>query len=422
MKRILFFVLFVFFISSTGKSAVFELTINNPNYKPTSIGLWGFKADKKDVEIADKIKKIIIKDLNISGFFSIGSSQMFSIDTPHNIVENLAALYKFDYAIYGNIYKNRGYVYINFKIVDSINKKILLNQSLSSNIASYKWLAHKVADEFMKYSTGKYGPFESRLAFSEGKGKIRDMYISDFDGESIVRLTNWHTMNIIPKWIDKNHITFVSYKNGKPAIFLADILNGKVRKLFSKSNLSVSAVKYRNHFAVTFSNGGYVNIFETNRHGHILRKLTNSYSINVSPSFTKDYSEMFFVSNRSGNPQIYMKNMDISSSPIKITHNGKYNSSPAISSDNKWLAYISLHDGESFLNVMHLDGSANQTILSGYSLDSLSFSCNSDFVVLTGEINGKRGVYIINILNGHYYLVTKNNNMYNGVSVSGYLE
>ena len=422
MKRVLFFVLFMLFISSTGRSAVFELTINNPNYKPTGVGLWGFKSSKKDAQIANRIKKVIIKDLDISGFFSVGSSQMFSIDTPYNIVGNLAALYKFDYAIYGNIYKDSGYVYINFKIVDSVNKRMLLDQSLFSKISSYKWLAHKVVDEFMKYSTGRYGPFESRLAFSKGKGKIKDIYISDFDGEDVIRLTNWHTMNIIPKWIDKNHITFISYRSGRPAIFLTDISNGKVKKLFSKSNLSISAVKYRDHFAIVFNKGGYVNIYEVDKRGRVLRKLTDSYSINVSPSFTKDYSKMFFVSNRSGNPQIYMKNMDILSSATRITYDGKYNSSPSISPDNKQIAYISLHDGRSFLNVMYLDGSNNRIILSGYSLDSLSFSYNPDFVVFTGEIDGRKGVYIANILNGHYYLVTKDKSVYNGVSASAYLK
>lgn len=422
MKRLLFFVLLMLFVSSTGHSTVLELTISNPNYKPTSIGLWGFKSNKKDAAIANRIKKVIIKDLDISGFFNIGSSQMFSIDTPYNIVGNLAALYKFDYAIYGNIYKNSGYVYINFKIIDSVNKKILLNQSLFSKISSYKWLAHKVADEFMRYSTGQYGPFESRLVFSEGRGKIRDIYVSDFDGESTIKLTNWHTMNIIPKWIDKNHITFVSYRGGRPSIFLTDISNGKAKKLFSRSNLNISAVKYKDHFAIVFNKGGYVNIYEVDKHGRILKKLTNSYSINVSPCFTKNYSEMFFVSNRIGNPQIYMKNMYISSPATRITYKGKYNSSPAVSPDDKQIAYISLHDGKSFLNIMNLDGSNNRTILSGYSLDSLSFSYNPDFVVFTGELDGKRGVYIVNILNGYYYLVTKNNNMYNGVSASVYLK
>ena len=52
--------------------------------------------------------------------------------------------------------------------------------------------------------------------------------------------------------------------------------------------------------------GGNSEIYQISRTGNILQRLTYGAGIDVSPAWSPDGKQMAFVSNRSGNPQIYI--------------------------------------------------------------------------------------------------------------------
>ncbi len=405
-------------IASTSYSKVFTFTIENPNYKPINIGVWGFF--KKNNSIEATLQKTILRDLEISGMFSVDRTQHFSYEAPAKVVIGLGRLDNLNYVIYGNGFREGNDVYVNVRMVDVAKGLVFFDHSYYSDMKSFDWIGNIIVDELIGYVTGNYGPFESRIVFSKGKGKIRDIYVCDFNGEHVRRLTNWHTMNILPKWINNHTITFLSYRYGKPYVFIMDIYKGTVSRLFDKSSLSISAVKYDDDkFAIPFEKNGAVDIYVINRKGKILRNLTNSFEIDVSPCFTSDYSKMIYVSNATGSPQIYIKDLTGFGTVKRLTYNGNYNSSPAISPDNKKIAYISIEHGMDYLRVMNIDGSDDKAIMAGFNIDSPSWAYDSRFVAVTAEIDGKKGIYIVNTLNNHYSVATSDDNMYNGLSVSG---
>ncbi len=420
MKKI-FFVFVLFFIILTSQASyakVFTFTIENPQYKPIKIGLWGFE-NKSNDKIIKKLVDTIKKDIDISGLFALDESQHFSYEAPSSVVRGLAKIDNLDYIVYGNAFRKNNNAYLSVKMIDVSKGRVFEDKTFFADLDSFEWIGNIVVDELMRYVTGVYGPFESKIVFSKGRGKIRDVYICDFNGNNIIKLTNWHTMNILPKWINKKTISFLSYRYGKPSIFLFNLYTGKSRRLFYDSDLSISAIRYdEDKFAIPFNKDGVVNIFVVNKKGKMLRNLTNSYGINVSPAFTSDYSKMVYVSNRTASPQLYMKNLDsFISTTQRLTFNGKYNSSPAISPDNKKIAYISINKGKTYLRIMNIDGTEDKPVITGYNLDSPSWSYDSRYVAVTAEFNGVKGIYIINSLNNHYSLATGDNNLYNGLSV-----
>ncbi len=400
---------------------VFEVTIANPNYKPLNVGVWGFKTTKSLKKYEMILNKTITKDSQVSGFFVTDTSQSFSYNAPFRVVLGLSRLYHLDYTIYGDMYVSSGAVYVNLKILDVGRRRIIANQIISSNFESVKWIGNKIVDELIYYITGKYGPFESRIVFSAGGKYTRDLYVADFNGDEPVRITKWHTMNVLPKWINSHTIAFLSYQRHLPVIYTVDISTGKTRKLFSGANLSITPVRYKNYFAMPIEKYGDVNIYIVNKKGKILKSLTHSYSINVSPSFTSNYTKMVFVSNRVGGPQVFIKNIPLNETS-RLTYEGNYNTSSIVSPDNKRIAYISLRNGISYLRTMNLDGSKQRTIVAGYGLDSPSWAYDSLFIVVEGMINGVKGIYVVNTLTGYYSLVIKGFKMYNGVSASPRLE
>ncbi|WP_022669977.1 LpqB family beta-propeller domain-containing protein [Hippea alviniae] len=421
MKKVLIvlFMLVLFTVSS--QADTFQLNISNPQYKPINVGLWGFVKNTPP-DISKRLLKTLKLDLELSGIFSYDLTQHFSYEAPQRVVSGIAKLDKLDYVIYGDAERNGKSIIVNVMVLDILKNYVILQKTYVANRYSLDWVANKIIDTLIGYITGAYGPFESKILFAMGNTKTSDIYICDFNGENTVRITNWHTFNILPKWVGQDSITFLSYRYGKPAIFLYNIFNGNLKKLFSASNLSISAVRYQNYFAIPFNRYGSVNIYVINQHGRVLRQLTNDPSINVSPSFTPDYSQMVFVSNRDGSPQIYIKNISLFSSAQRLTFDGKYNSSPAVSPDGKKIAYISIQNGTTYLKVMNIDGSNDTVIMKGDSLDSPSWSYDSRYIALTGRLGNENVIYIVNTLNKQYFIAKKTKLIYNGLSVSSKIE
>ncbi len=421
MKKALYVVIFLFLFISNSVGATYEITISNPQYKPITVALWGFVKNTPKF-VSKELIKTIKRDFTISGLFVADQSQHFSYEAPAKVVNGIAKLDKIDYVIYGNAVLAGNNIYVNLKITDALRGMTVIDKVFVTNRYSLDWMADKIVDILIGYVTGIYGPFESKIVFAMGNGKTSDIYICDFNGQNVVRITNWHTFNILPKWVSTDTITFLSYRYGKPAVFLFNVFSGRLVKLFNASNLSIAAVRFKNKFAIAFNRYGSTNIYEINEKGRVIRKLTDDPNINVSPSFTPDYSKMVFVSNREGNPQIYIKDLNSPYEVKRLTFEGKYNSSPAVSPDGKKIAYISLEGGISYLKVMNIDGTDDRVVMQGYSLDSPSWSYDSRYVALTGRVGDKNAIFIVNTVNGHYSIAMETKLIYNGLSVSSKLQ
>ncbi|AEA33955.1 LpqB family beta-propeller domain-containing protein [Hippea maritima] len=421
MKRFVVFLAFIVFIGLNAQADTFKIEISNPKYKPINIGLWGF-VKNTPTSISKRFLSTLKRDLKVSGLFSWDETQHFSYDAPSKVVNGIAKLDNLDYVIYGDAYIEGKSIYVNVRITDVLKNSVLFEKTYTTNEYSLGWLANRVVDVLIGYVTGVYGPFESKIAFALGDGRVSDIYVCDFNGENVVRITNWHNFNILPKWVSDDELTFLSYRYGKPALFLFNVFSGKLSKLFSNSNLSISASRYMGYFAIPFNRFGSVNIYAVNARGRVIKKLTNDPSINVSPTFTPDFSKMVFVSNRGGNPQIYIKDLSSFDSPVRLTFNGKYNSSPAVSPDGKKIAYISIDNGTTYLKVMNIDGSNDRVVMKGNSLDSPSWAYDSRFVALTGRVGNKNAIFVVNTINGNYSVAMESKLIYNGLSVSSKLQ
>src|SRR5260370_34982121 len=79
-----------------------------------------------------------------------------------------------------------------------------------------------------------------------------------------------------------------------------------------------------------FSSAGRNNIFLLDASGNELRRLTDTSGINVNPSICAKGKRLAFTSDRSGNPQIYVMDLD-GAGAKRGTYSGDYNPAPAAS-------------------------------------------------------------------------------------------
>jgi TolB protein len=123
-----------------------------------------------------------------------------------------------------------------------------------------------------------------------------------------------------------------------------------------------------------------------------LRLRTSTTSDNGTPATpSPDGTAIYFVSDRGGAPQIYR--MPAMGGPAnRVTFNGTYNISPALSPDGRWLAYISRIGGAFKLHVMDI-ASGNVAAITDSSRDERpSFAPNSRLIAYATHQDGREAL------------------------------
>ncbi|AHF97814.1 MAG: PD40 domain-containing protein [Desulfurella sp.] len=409
MRKIIFFFIMLFFVySGLIYAQNYELNITNPNYQKIIINVYNLKSSNP--QLASKVKSVIVRDLNMSGFYQANDI--------NSTINNPSDISGCNYGIYGSVSGSENNVVLEAVVYDVTNQKIVIDTKITAN--NFAWVSHKLVDNFMLYDTGIYGPFESKIIFSAGSKNVKNLYIADFDGENIQQITHYNTNLLLPMWTTDNEVSFTAYLNKYPSVYLLNLSNGHVRSLYSASNFSENGTYYKNGlYAVSINKNSNINIFLVDKAGNIVKQLTNNNGITISPYFTPDLSKMIYVSNSEGSPQIYSLDLGLGVS-TRLTYNCPNSQSPAVSSDGTKIAYICA--GSDFsLNVIGVNGGNNENIISSYYLDSPSWSYDNRYVAVYGSIDSKDGIYIINTINGNFSLAIGANKLYShfgGLDVS----
>ena len=115
----------------------------------------------------------------------------------------------------------------------------------------------------------------------------------------------------------------------------------------------------------------------------------------VSPSLSPDGNKIVFVSNRSGSPQIYVRDL-LRGREERLTFEGKYNTSPSWSSLNR-IAYAGMTDGKFDIYTMEADGShlMKLTADQGNNEDPC-WSPDGRYIAFASSREGQYHVYIMN--------------------------
>jgi TolB protein len=84
----------------------------------------------------------------------------------------------------------------------------------------------------------------------------------------------------------------------------------------------------------------YMDLFEADLDGNILRRLTDTPGYDAEGAYSKDGKQIAFCSDRDGDPDIYLMNSD-GASVKQLTNAKGYDGGPFISPDQKWIVFRS---------------------------------------------------------------------------------
>jgi dipeptidyl aminopeptidase/acylaminoacyl peptidase len=145
----------------------------------------------------------------------------------------------------------------------------------------------------------------------------------------------------------------------------------------------------------TLSDFEDLDVFAINPDGSGLVSLTGgSWAADSQPAFSPDGSRIAFVSDRTGNAEIFVMNAD-GADVTRVTSNPAQEFDPAFSADGSRIAFTSDRDGNRDLYVIGSDGAGETRLTSsGANEEDPAFSADGSQLAFVSDRDGNREIYL----------------------------
>lgn len=321
-------------------------------------------------QVGDEFADIILRDLDLSGLFRPIDRSAY-IEGADNIA--LDEINFQNWSTLGAVALSKGgfsldgdNLTVEARLFDVAQRKQLVGKRYRGERNDIRKMAHRFADQIMLSLTGELGPFSSKIAFvsNRGSGRAKELFITDLTGTEIDQVTRDRRLNLGPSWNPTGTaLTYASYKQGGPYPYRIDLLSGQTSRLYSVVGYSSRWSPDGSMVAVSLEQNGNSDLYLISPEGRLIRRLTESLDIDISPAWSPDSQQLAFCSNRSGGPQIYVMNVN-SGNVRRLTFKGDYNTSPAWSPKGDRIAYTSRAGGFRIMTI-GVNGGDPQEISSG---------------------------------------------------------
>lgn len=278
---------------------------------------------------------------------------------------------------------------------DPVNGSVLLSREYTTT-GNIRIVIHRFVDDIVFQFTGFKGVADSRIAFV-GKNHRRgyDLYVMDFDGEGLHRLTWDRVLAYSPAWsIHRHLLVYTSYLHGSPQILIYDFSSGRRKPLARFPGLNITPVFSRNSEKLAMALSKSERSQNTELYSYEMStskfdRLTFTHSNNLSPSWSPAGNQLAFVSDRDGHPQIFVMDSD-GSNVHRVSFSGFYNVSPSWSPQGDLIAYVCMNQNHRpKICVTTPEGDRHVQLTHGEGQDdSPDWSSDGRTIIFTHQIRG----------------------------------
>jgi TolB protein len=345
--------------------------------------------------------EVVRADLMRSRYFEI-SDDIRQPDTA-NLGKVLAECKekRIDYLLFGQISAGAGADQWEIKafLYDSESKKAELAKSFKGSSKSLRRTGHILADNIVRLLTGRRGIADTKIAFANDSTGRKEIYMVDYDGYNLVKLTKDNSIALLPRWSgDATKIYYTTYRRRNPDIFAIDLKEGIIKPVIKGGGLNLigGVSPDDKRIVLTLSRGDNPNIYLQELESGLLSRLTDKYGVDGSPSFSPDGKFVTFVSNRSGNPQIYTVNIDTKESRRLTKFN--WTDSPQWSPTGEWIVFSGRAAAGHPIDIFIADitgGQLRQLTADAGDNEDPAWSPDGRFIAFTTTRGGKRQIYVM---------------------------
>lgn len=364
--------------------AQLTIDINKPNFEPKPIAIVDFAGDKAGADIAGVVRN----DLQNSGLFrSIAPGSFIQKDVNPNAAPRFPEWRGIgaEGLVVGQLTQAGGNIKVDFRLWDVVAGQQLTGFSYTSQPANWRRLGHIIADAIYKRVTGEDGYFDTRVAFVSETGPLNNrtkrVAIMDQDGANVRYITDGRTLAITPRFSPTlQEIVYMAYAEDKspPRVYLQNVDSGRRELLGNFAGMS-SAPRFSpdgTRVAMSLSQDGRTNLYETSVRGGGLRRLTNTPNIDTSPSYSNDGTQIVFNSDRGGTQQLYTMSSGGGGEKRISFGDGRY-ATPVWSPRGDYIAFTKFGAGGGFtIGVMRPDGSGERSLASGFLVEGPTWAPN----------------------------------------------
>lgn len=309
-----------------------------------------------------------------------------------------------------------------FKVWSTLTKKEIFSGKFKLKGENLRAVGHQVADALYRSITGKASIFNSKIFFvsdrTSGREIEKELYIMDFDGRRVDKLTNFNSVVLSPAISpDNSKIIFslIAQKKvtsgGRTRLLknidlkLLDLKSKRVSTVSDRPGINSGAIFGADGETIylTLSFGGNADVYEMSIGSTRMRKITSHYSDDVDPSITRDGSLMTFLSNRPGRAHIYTMNPADTEKDVKrISFVGQFNATPRFSPEGKEIVFTSWVDNGFDLYRIGSDGNNLVRLTKGFgSNEEPAYSPDGEFIIFSSKrmisrSKAAQDIYIMN--------------------------
>ncbi|TNE66702.1 MAG: Tol-Pal system protein TolB [Alphaproteobacteria bacterium] len=275
-----------------------------------------------------------------------------------------------------------GNLRVEFRLWDVVAEVQMEGVGYTTPVPNWRRIAHVISDRIYSRLTGEEGYFDTRIVYIAESGeplnRSKRLAVMDQDGANQQFLTDGSYLVLTPRFSpNRQEITFLSYFNNKPRVYLFNILSNRFEVLGDFPNMT---------FAPRFSPDGDKVIMSLAENGNSdvyvmdlptrkVSRLTDDPGIDTSPSYSPDGRHIVFNSDRGGSQQLYVMDADGSNVHRISFGNGRY-ATPVWSPRGDLIAFTKIGDGKFRIGVMRPDGKGERVLTNAYQDEGPTWSPN----------------------------------------------
>jgi TolB protein len=401
VKRIFFTLLVTFFpLLAHGQESYLEVTA--PGNRQLQLAVTAAKSltGTQNPQIPKVIGDVLQFDMTLAGPFSVmagaGGSDSGGIRpgefdfTPWQAAR-ADLLVKSGYTVAGES------LTLEFRLYDVFKAKELVAKRYTGTIRDLRKIVHTFADEIMLATTGERGPFTGKIAFVSKQTGNKEIYLMDYDGFGVQRLTSNGSINLNPDFSPSGReIIYTSYKRGNPDLFRRELFSGAEALISARRGINITGAFSPDgkKIALAMSMEGSSKIYLLDKDGKQLARLTSNTAIDVSPAWSPDGSRIAFVSDRLGKPQLFIMDAD-GGNVRRLTTSGAYSVSPRWSPKGDRILYCQMEGNGFQIHAINPDGSGDIPLTSEGSNEHPRWSPDGRFITFSSKRGGREAIYVM---------------------------